>query len=123
MDRWSRGLRAFAGLALTFALLAPCAVADELIGYADSPCGEDALAITSELVICDSGGEGATSCETKWTVNMGGWGWPTGCGISCVTGHHACCEDPTWYRNARCSCVADPPRPIPEPSGPETPGL
>ena len=125
MDRRSGWFRVLSGCGVSLALAATVVVAEELVAHTDAPCGESASAIASEIVACDSGGEGAISCETKWTVNIGGWGWPSGCGISCADGHYACCADPTWYRNATCSCVANPPRPVPlpPPPGPESPGL
>ena len=117
MDR-----RWFLAPAFVLAFAAQGALAeDTLVSATDPPCGEVALGAAPALQICDSGGDGASSCETKWTVNISGWGWPSGCGISCADGYYACCTNPSWYRNATCSCVEDPREPVPW--SPEQPGL
>ena len=61
MIRLWRGL-AILGLGLVFLVMAPNVPADELIG-AEAATGEDALTgQVSELVVCENGGEGASSC-------------------------------------------------------------
>lgn len=96
---------------------------EALAPASDGPCDQAAEGIARVLQVCDSGGEGARACETRWTVSVGGWGWPSGCGISCNTGYYACCTNPTWHQNATCGCIEDPPHVAPVPWSPEQPGL
>jgi len=117
--------RRWSWLVLVFLLasVARAAPTPELVSAADSPSGEEEQRLAPFLQICDSGGEGSRSCETRWTVNVGGWGWQSGCGISCADGYYACCVNPSVSRNATCGCVADPPHVAPIPYSPEQPGL
>ena len=78
-------------------------------------CGGPAISSAPAMVPCDSGGDGATSCETKQTVSVGGFGYVSGCGISCNDGWYACCQDATVTTRSQCSCQPNPPR------GPWTP--
>lgn len=71
--------------------------------------------VAPRVARCDHGGEGAESCETKWVVNVSGWGSVSGCGVSCNNGYYACCVDPTFWNLASCTCEPEPPR------GPWTP--
>ena len=80
------------------------------------------------MVVCDSGGDGATSCETKRTMNLGfGAGWVSGCGITCNVGYYACCQEPRLEKRASCECYADPYQrpptspPLPSPDQPVCP--
>jgi hypothetical protein len=78
-------------------------------------CGGPDINSAPAMVACDSGGVGAESCETKQTVSVGGFGYTSGCGVSCNVGSYACCQDSRLTRHAQCSCQPDPPR------GPWTP--
>ena len=111
---------------LLLAWTARAARADALFGnlvpLSEPPCAS-AEDIAPRLEICDAGGEGARSCETRWVVNVSGWGWQSGCGISCGNGYYACCINPSASRNAVCGCIQDPPHVAPIPYSPERPGL
>jgi len=123
MMRRSRWIPALFLLAWAARLAPAQAPAEQLVSASDTPCGQSAEVLAPAIQVCDSGGEGARSCETRWVVSMGGWGWPSGCGISCADGYYACCTNPAWNRNATCNCLADPPHVAPAPYSPETPGL
>jgi len=112
-------------LLLAWALRAALAEtpAERLLSAPDAPCGQSAEVLAPAIQICDSGGEGARSCETRWTVNVSGWGWQSACGISCADGHYACCTNPSLSQNAVCGCIPDPPHVAPAPYSPERPGL
>jgi hypothetical protein len=86
-------------------------------GALSASCGEPAVSSAPAMVACDNGGEGATSCETRHVISIGGIGTVSGCGISCTNGYYACCQDPTVTKRAECSCRHDPP------PGPWTPEL
>jgi len=80
-------------------------------GGTQSPsCGEPAISSAPAMVACDNGGEGASSCETRHVISIGGIGTVSGCGISCTNGWYACCQDPTVTKRAECSCQQDVPR-------------
>jgi len=78
-------------------------------------CGGPVISSAPRMVICDSGGDGATSCQTKQIISVGGFGSTSGCGISCANGYYACCQSPSLTSNAQCSCEQNPTR------GPWTP--
>jgi hypothetical protein len=80
-------------------------------------CDGPAINSAPAMMACDNGGEGATSCETRHVISIGGFGTVSGCGISCTNGYYACCQDPTVTKRAECSCRQDPP------PGPWTPEL
>lgn len=123
MERRWRAL----SIVLLAALAAPGAVAletaDEVFVQSDSPCGESVLSAGTMIQICDHGGEGASSCETRWTINVSGWGSVSSCGVSCDTGHYACCQDPSITKRAECTCVPERVRVPATPLPPESPGL
>jgi hypothetical protein len=82
--------------------------ASALEGQGSGPCGgETILGRAPAMQACDSGGEGAIACETKETVNVGGWGAVSSCGITCMDGYYACCNDPSLTVRAECSCIAE----------------
>jgi hypothetical protein len=81
-------------------------------------CGEPAISYAPAVVICENGGEGASSCETGYVISVGGVGTVSGCGVSCTAGFYACCQNPTLSKHADCSCRPDPAR---GPWTPETP--
>jgi hypothetical protein len=71
-----------------------------------------------EMVVCDAGGLGASACESRTTINVGGWGATEGCGVTCTDGYYACCQNASMGVTAVCSCVENPRRrsglPVPE---------
>ena len=101
------------GGCVTAALAAPPRAEDRPKARCGSstPQAESAPAMIS----CDSGGEGATSCETKSTISISGFGTTSGCGISCTTGFYACCQSASGGRDAQCTCLVE------VPHGPFTP--
>ena len=116
-ERWALVLALIVAPAATHrSLAAPAAEATFPDGGAQPvSCGEPAISSAPAMVACDNGGEGASSCETRHVISVGGIGTVSGCGISCTDGWYACCQDPTVTRRAECSCQADGPR------GPWTP--
>lgn len=78
-------------------------------------CGNASMMSAPRMIPCDNGGIGASQCETKRVVSVGGIGSTSGCGISCSVGTYACCQDATFATNASCGCRPEPPR------GPWTP--
>ena len=123
MIRRSRWIPVVLILAWTARAALAVGPAESLVPTGESPCGGSAEGLAPALQICDSGGEGARSCETRWVVNVTGWGWQSGCGISCDNGYYACCKNPSASQNATCACVQDPPHVAPIPYSPEQPGL
>jgi len=95
-------------------------------GAAEGPptsCGSNTPQTESApaMMVCDSGGEGATSCETKTTISVSGFGTTSGCGISCTTGFYACCQSAGGGRDAKCACLVEAPHGPFTPEGPSTP--
>ncbi|HEX4822813.1 MAG TPA: hypothetical protein VFV19_00725 [Candidatus Polarisedimenticolaceae bacterium] len=107
--------RARLRLVLPLALLglAGAAQAAEALPPPGSPprCGGPAAEAASApaMVACDSGGVGATSCETKVTISVSGFGTTSSCGISCTTGFYACCQNPGGGHDAKCVCLTEHP--------------
>ena len=81
-------------------------------------CGSPEISWAPAMVPCDNGGAGASSCETKQTVSVSGFGFVSGCGISCNDGYYACCQDASLGQHASCSCNLNPPS---RPWSPESP--
>jgi len=81
-------------------------------------CPPAQVELSPAMAPCDSGGEGATSCDTRTNINVGGFGGQEGCGISCTTGFYACCSDARLGHPASCTCRQEVPR-----GGPWTPEI